>query len=277
MNTVDIIKESLDDMTRSERQVATYYLANPNDFAFCTLDSIAGKIDTSTTSVLRFCRRIGFQGYKDLQQASRQQISLQPPLPDKFLRAQDQNDNLLLRTVGRDIQCIRDTFQGLQEQDLSRAVSVISHARRVYTFGMRESFCLAHYGYTRLLSVRPDVEVLQAGSNGQIESLLNMDNRDVCLVFLFHRYTQQTLSIMELLRRQRIPVVLVTDPPNTDVEMLADVILNCSVDRGGLKNSAAAPVVLMDYLCDSVAGELGDSALEHMKNSEFLFRQGGIL
>ena len=277
MNTVDIIKEILDDLTRSERQVATYYLAHPNDFAFCTLDGIAGKIDTSTTSVLRFCRRIGFQGYKDLQQATRQQISLQPPLPDKFLRAKDDDDDLILRTVGRDVQCIRDTFQGLPVQDLARAVSMISDARRVYTFGMRESYSLAHYGYTRLLSVRPGVEILQAGSNGQIESLLNINSQDVCVIFLFHRYTQQTISIMELLHRQQVPVVLVTDPPNTDVEKLADVILNCAVDRGGLKNSAAAPVVLMDYLCDSVAAQLGDDALEHMKNAEILFRQGGIL
>ena len=277
MNTVEIIKDAMDDMTRSERQVATYYLAHPNDFAFCTLDGIAGKIDTSTTSVLRFCRRIGFQGYKDLQQAARQQISFQPPLPDKFLRAKDEADDLILRTVGRDIQCIRDTFQGLQEQDLSRAVNMISYARRVYTFGMRESYSLAHYSYTRLLSVRPGVQILQAGNNGQIESLLNLDSQDVCVIYLFHRYTQQTLSIMELLRMQKVPVVLITDPPNTDVEKLADVILNCAVDRGGLKNSAAAPVVLMDYLCDGVAAQLGDAALGHMKNAETLFRQGGIL
>ncbi len=84
MNIVETIKDALDDLTRSERQVASYYLAHPNDFAFCTLDAIAVKIDTSTTSVLRFCRRIGFRGYKDFQQAVQSQINIQPQLPDKF-------------------------------------------------------------------------------------------------------------------------------------------------------------------------------------------------
>ena len=277
MSIVETIKDVLDDMTRSERQVAIYYLAKPNDFAFCTLDAIAGKIDTSTTSVLRFCRRIGFQGYKDLQQAARQQISLQPQLPDKFLRSMDDTDDMLLRTVGRDIQCIRDTFQNIVKSEIDKAVSLICDARNLYTFGMRESYCLAHYGYTRLLSVRPGVELLQAGNNGQIESLLNMNAQDVCLVFLFHRYTQQTIRILELLAQRGVSVILVTDPPCSDVESLAQVILPCVVDRGGIKNSSAAPVVLMDHLCDAVAAQLGEVSLEHMKHIETLFRQGEVL
>lgn len=277
MNTVEIIKAALDDMTRSERQVASYYLSHPNDFAFCTLDEIAAKVDTSTTSVLRFGRRIGFRGYKDLQQAARQQISFQPQLPDKFQRSMDRSDDLLVRVVGRGIQCIQDTFQALDKDQLKEAVSLLCKARNVYTFGMRESYSLAHYGFTRLLSVRPGVELMQAGNNGQIETLLNMGKDDACLVFLFHRYTQQTIRILELLAQQGVPVILVTDPPCAQVESLARVILHCVVDRGGIKNSAAAPAVLMDYLCEAVAAQMGEQALEHMKNAEALFRQGGIL
>lgn len=277
MNTVEIVKNALEDMTRSERQVASHYLAYPNDFAFCTLEGVAAKVDTSTTSVLRFCRRIGFQGFKDLQHAARTQISCQPQLPDKFRRSVGEGDDLLLRTVGRDIRCIQDTFQSLGEQQIAAAVGLLSCARRVYTFGMRESFGLAHYAYTRLLSVRPDVDVMQAGSNGQVEAMLNVGEQDVCLVFLFHRYTQQTLRILEMLSDRKASVILVTDPPAGEVEAMAEVVLNCAVDRGGLKNSAVAPVVLMDYLCDAVAAALGESAMEHMRNLEALFRQGGIL
>lgn len=277
MNTVEIIKTALDDMTRSERQVASYYLSHPNDFAFCTLDEIAAKVDTSTTSVLRFCRRIGFKGYKDLQQAARQQISFQPQLPDKFQRAMDRSDDLLVCVVGRGIQCIQDTFQTLDKDQLNEAVCLLCKARNVYTFGMRESYSLAHYGFTRLLSVRPGVELMQVGNNGQIETLLNLGKDDVCLVFLFHRYTQQTIRILELLAQQGVPVILVTDPPYAELASFAEVILHCVVDRGGIKNSAAAPVVLMDYLCEALAAQMGERALEHMKNAEALFRQGGIL
>ena len=276
MNIVEIIKDSLDDMTRSERQVASYYLAQPNDFAFCTLDAIAGKIDTSTTSVLRFSRRIGFKGYKDFQQAVQAQISIQPQLPDKFQRSLDTGTNLLLQKVARDVQCIQETFAGMDEEQISRALTLVSEAKRVFTFGSRESYALAHYAYTRLLSVRPDVSVLQAAS-GQIESVLSLGEGDACVVFLFHRYTRQTVKLLELLKQQRVSVILVTDPPYEDIAKNAEVLLPCLVDCGGIKNTAVAPVVLMDYLCDAVAAKLGDRSLEYMKNAEALFRQGEIL
>ena len=276
MNIVEIIKDSLDDMTRSERQVASYYLAQPNDFAFCTLDAIAGKIDTSTTSVLRFSRRIGFKGYKDFQQAVQAQISIQPQLPDKFRRSLDTGTNLLLQKVARDVQCIQETFAGMDEEQISRALTLVSEAKRVFTFGSRESYALAHYAYTRLLSVRPDVSVLQAAS-GQIESVLSLGEGDACVVFLFHRYTRQTVKLLELLKQQRVSVILVTDPPYEDIAKNAEVLLPCLVDCGGIKNTAVAPVVLMDYLCDAVAAKLGDRSLEYMKNAEALFRQGEIL
>ena len=276
MNIVEIIKDSLDDMTRSERQVASYYLAQPNDFAFCTLDAIAGKIDTSTTSVLRFSRRIGFKGYKDFQQAVQAQISIQPQLPDKFRRSLDTGRNLLLQKVARDVQCIQETFAGMDEEQISRALTLLSEAKRVFTFGSRESYALAHYAYTRLLSVRPDVSVLQAAS-GQIESVLSLGEGDVCVVFLFHRYTRQTVKLLELLKQQRVSVILVTDPPYEDIAKNAEVLLPCLVDCCGIKNTAVAPVVLMDYLCDAVAAKLGDRSLEYMKNAEALFRQGEIL
>lgn len=276
MNIVEIIKDALDDMTRSERQVASFYLAHPNDFAFCTLDAIAEKIDISTTSVLRFTRRIGFKGYKDFQQAVQSQISIQPQLPDKFQRSLDTGTNLLLQKVTRDVQCIQETFAGMDEEEISRAVILVSESKRVFTFGSRESYALAHYAYTRLLSVRPDVSVLQAAS-GQIESVLSLGEGDVCVVFLFHRYTRQTVKLLELLKQQRVSVILVTDPPYEDIAKNAEVLLPCLVDCGGIKNTAVAPVVLMDYLCDAVAAKLGDRSLEYMKNAEALFRQGEIL
>lgn len=276
MNIVEIIKDSLDDMTRSERQVASHYLAHPNDFAFCTLDSIAERIDTSTTSVLRFTRRIGFKGYKDFQQAVQAQISIQPQLPDKFQRSLDTSTNLLLQKVARDVQCIQETFAGMDEEQISRALTLVSEAKRVFTFGSRESYALAHYAYTRLLSVRPDVSVLQAAS-GQIESVLSLGEGDVCVVFLFHRYTRQTVKLLELLKQQRVSVILVTDPPYEDIAKNAEVLLPCLVDCGGIKNTSVAPVVLMDYLCDAVAAKLGDKSLEYMKNTEALFRLGDVL
>jgi len=106
---------------------------------------------------------------------------------------------------------------------------------------------------------------------------LSMNEKDVCLVFLFYRYTRQAVGILELLKSRQIPVILVTNEPCDGVKNLAQQLLICQVDCGGIKNTAVAPVVLADYLCSAVAAARGDAALEHMKQSEALFRAGDLL
>jgi len=279
MSIVETIKNNLDDMTRSERQVATYYLGHAVDFAFCTLDSVAARVDTSSTSVLRFCRKLGFEGFKDFQQAVRVQLHGLPELPDKFHRTvRDQDvDDLFAHTVAQDILCLHESLQSLSAEALSQAVTLLGQARRVYTFGMKESLAPAHYAYTRLLTVRPDVQLFTGGCSGEIESMLTMTGKDVCLVFLFHRYTRQSLQILELLHHRGIPVILVTDNPNDRLESYAQVLLPCRVDHGGIKNTAIVPIVLCDYFCDAVAAATGDSALRYMQQTEDLFRSGSVL
>ena len=277
MRIAESVRTCLDDLTRSERQVALWFLGNGEDFAFCTLDGIAQKIDTSTTTVLRFCRRLGFDGFRDLQNAVRQQLRYSPALPEKYLRTVDVPNTLLEHTLTGALDCIHATFGGLSQETLDEAVALLCEGDRVYTFGMKESRALAHYGYTSLATVRPNVQLLEAGANGQLEMLLDLKPGDVCLAYLFHRYTLQSLQILELIAKRGVRVVLITEEPYDRVEPLAQVLIPCRVDGGGIKNTSVAPVVLTDYFCGAAAARLGDRALEHMKQAEALFRAGNLL
>ena len=279
MNMVETIRNNLDAMTKSERQVASCALGCMNEIAFYTLEELAGHADTSTTSVLRFCRRLGFDGFKQFQQTVRGELNRQPNLPDKFQRTLDGNhkDSLLAQTIRQDIRCIQQTFETLPYELISRAVELISGAERVFTFGMRESFALAHYAYSRFSSVRPDVHLLSAGHYGEIESLLSLTDRDVCVVYLFHRYTKQAIDILNLIQKQGASVILITSAPCEQLEPMATLLLTCAVDANGIKNSSVAPVCLADCLCNALAVAGGDAALLHMKRSEELFRATHIL
>lgn len=274
LSTVDQIKQGLDEMTKSERKVAAYFLGHPNDFAFYTLDKIAAQIGVSTTTVLRFCRRLEFEGFKDFQEKLRTDIKHQPNLPEKFQRTAEYSasNELLNKTVQTGILCLRQSFQEIPCDALEDALKRISSARRVFTFGMKESYALAHYLYTRLLAVRKDVYILNAGYNAEVESILSLTEEDVCVVFAFHRYSAQTLQILPMLRRQGAAVIVITSEPFDQVEPYATLLLPCRVDAGGIKNTAIAPICLSDYLCNAVAVLRGNDALEHMRKQEALYR-----
>lgn len=273
MGIVERIRMEMERMTRSERRVAVVTLGHMNDIAFFTLDELAHLADVSTTTVLRFCRRLDFDGFKQFQQAVRTDLKYSPDLLNKFQRtAENQLENTLLaQTVQQGIRCIQQTFREIPFEMVEDAVKYIADARRVYTFGMRESQALAAYAYSRLLTVRGDVFLFQDGYSGNVESLLSLTDEDVFVVFLFHRYTNQTLRILEILKQRNVKVILITSPPVEAVARFATVLLPCQVDANGIKNSALAPICLADYLCNAVAMVNAEDTLQRMKQSEELF------
>lgn len=275
MNIIEVIKSNIEQMTKSEYKVATYFLGNPNDFAFETLDVMAEKINTSTTSVIRFCRKTGFSGYKPFQDAVRSGFKYELTLPDKFKRTvkTDTPDTQLSKTIQNTINCIEQTFNDLPAAKIYDAVSAITNAKRVFCFGLKESFALAHYAYTRFLTVRSNVFMLSAGHGGEIESVLSLGEGDVCVFFLFHRYTKQSLQILELLKKQGVSVILITSPPYDEIENNASILLPCFVDINGIKNSAVAPICITDHLCNAVVVQSGDKTLDYMKRSETLLKE----
>ena len=263
MNITETIKNELDKMTKSEKRIATCFLSNQNDFAFETLDVLAQKINISTTSVIRFCRKLGFSGYKAFQEELRIGFKNELTLPDKFKKTvEPSRDALLAKTLSE-----------LSSDAIADAVTKINNAKRVFCFGLKESYALAHYAYTRFLTVRGDVYMLTAGQGGEIESLLSLREGDVCIFFLFHRYTGQSPQILCELKKRGVETLLITSPPYEEVEKEAAVLLPCFVDINGIKNSAAAPVCLIDYLCNAVVAAGGDKSLEYMKDSELLYKK----
>ena len=133
MNILKIINAALSEMTKSEYRVAVYAGGNISEFAFETLDSISKKIGTSTTSVLRFCRRIGFLGYKELQESVRAELKANSSLPDKFAKtANETADNGIAFGICNKAQaCIKRTFDELSPEMLDKAVSFLIHAGRI--------------------------------------------------------------------------------------------------------------------------------------------------
>ncbi len=255
MTVFQLVQQQYDEMTRTEKSVAACFMHHTQAFAFSTLEQAAELADTSTTSVIRFCRRLGFAGYKEFQRSLQSDVSRHLDLSerlDESLQAGSRNA-LLEKTLSESIQNLEQTFADFQSQCLEDATNRICRAKRIFVFGMRESFALAHYAYTRLLTVRPEVYMLDVGYNAMFERALDLTEDDLCIWFLFHRYTAVSRQMLQFVRSQGVQMLLITEAPFEEISGYADVVLLCQVQTGGMKNSSVAPICLMDYLCNAVA------------------------
>ena len=279
MTVFQLVQQQYDAMTRTEKTVAACFMNHAHSFAFSTLEQAAESAQTSTTTVIRFCRRLGFAGYKEFQHALQEDVSRQLDLPgrlDESLHSGGRNV-LLEKTLSESIRNLEATFSAFPAGSLEDATRRICGAKRVFIFGMRESLALAHYAYTRFITVRPEVYMLDVGYNAMFERALDLTSEDLCIWFLFHRYTSVSRQMLSYVRSRGTQMLLITCEPFDKIEAFADVLLPCRVETGGMKNSAVAPILLMDYLCTAVALRDAERTSERFASLEKGLAEAAIL
>lgn len=67
MNVMQKINLNYETLTKSEQKIAKYIQANPKSVELYTIVKIANLTSTSKSAVLRFCQKLGYQGYKEFR------------------------------------------------------------------------------------------------------------------------------------------------------------------------------------------------------------------
>ncbi|MDD6956729.1 MAG: hypothetical protein PUI58_09930, partial [Solobacterium sp.] len=78
--TINIMKLNIDlplhTLTSKELEILRYVLENSSDVESMSIQQLAENISYSTSTILRFCRKLGFKGYPELKFFLRNQIKL---------------------------------------------------------------------------------------------------------------------------------------------------------------------------------------------------------
>jgi len=273
------ITDCFDRLTRSQKTVANYYLENPDEIVFCTLEDIAMKIGVSTTTIIRFARILGYSGYSDMQKNIQTSLLEKVSLPERLTLSSDTvpQDQLLMKTMQNDISDITATMTNISQSDLADAIKEISSARSVYILGMRSSFSLAHYMTSRLGQIRPNVRLIQSIGMIYPEELIGCNEQDICISFLFPRYSKTTANLILWLRKRGVRIILFTGQSISAISNYGDIFLPCSVGSISFKNSFAAPICLINYITTAITLLDHSRAVETLQEMEDFLNKGYYL
>lgn len=270
--------------TNSQKNVADYITTHMNKVAFHTLDELSRKIGVSTTTIIRFSRALGYDGFSEMQKAIQEAIytntAPKATLPER-LPAPDMDtvpDNELLSdSFQNDILNIRQTLAAQKTEDLDEAVSSIIGARSVYILGMRSSFSPAYYLASRLGEIRHNVHLIQSVGMIYPEEIVNAGKDDVCVAYLFPRYSKVSSSIISWMKNAGVKIILITSLNYQAVSGYGDIILPCAISSLSYKNSFAAPFCLTNYLITALARQNPKEAQSILEKTESILSQGFYL
>lgn len=191
-NLIRRIADSNAVLRKSEAKVASYVLENANDVIKMRIVDLASQCGVSDPTVIRFCRAIGFDGFKSFKLQLAQQLGLggvytQFAVDDKDT-VEDLRNKVFDTTVGS-LLSVRDE---LDPDVLETAINTISRAGRVEFYGFGASGSVAadaqhkffrlqlstasytdpHIQHMSAISLGPDDVVVAISQSGQTKALL---------------------------------------------------------------------------------------------------------
>ena len=258
------------DLTSAERRIAQEVLAEPTLLAFGTVSDLAKRVGTSRPTIVRFAKKLGFDGYTQLQRHVRSDLSHRLSRPSERIRHDEDQAPLTRVAIGNAVASVFEAVEGARLAELARP---LVQADRVWILSGETSQAGARALFGKLSMVRPGVHLLDERTFG-IDSC-DAGPRDAAVVLDFFRYRRQVVDAARLLAQEGIRVVAITDSPLSPLVELADTWCEIEVPAVGPFDSSIPAVAIAELLVARVARDLHDEATDRIDRIEALWQQTG--
>lgn len=234
----DSLKQTITDhyggLSRRLQEVAEYALANPDEMALETIAVIASGAKVPPSSLIRFSKALGFEGFTEMQRLFRARlVAHAPTYGERIKRLQDHRDkgqgtmtsSMLEGFSTAGIEGLERLRQDLPLERLQQAIELLSKAASIHVIGQRRAFPVASY-LTYLFTEMGCRATLLDGVGGMLEQQSRVLGKGSLLMAVsFTPYAPDVIALVERCHGEGMPIIGITDGPLSPLARLADVSL----------------------------------------------------
>ncbi len=268
------IRAELPSLRPAERRVALGILADPATVAGLSIGTLARQSDTSATTVLRFCRAVGYRGYPalrlDLAREAGRQDGERPrsPSPTGDISPTDSLPEIVAKIAWSDARAIEDTAALLNIESLSAAIDAVTGAQRIDIYGVGASGFVAQDLHQKLhrigllSSVWPD-------THAALTSAALLGPGDVAIAISHTGTTTDTVEALRVAESGGATTIAITNARHSPLTVHARHVLTTAARettfRSGAMASRIAQLAVVDCLFVGVALRSYDRTLRALE------------
>jgi RpiR family transcriptional regulator, carbohydrate utilization regulator len=257
------VRSMLPTLADAEVRVARWLLEEPQRLLNLSMAQVAQACGVSDTTVLRFCRSVGFRGFTDVKLAVAGDVTEHDRLMVDGLSADDDISDICAKVFRANAQALADTAATLDMEALRRAVDLLAGARRVIVIGVGTSIPIVLDLHHKLFRIGLD-SVAHTDSYLQLMAAALLDHRDV-VVGISHSGTSIDPALtLEKARERGCNTIAVTGNGQSPFTKSADVTLLsvASELRPEALASRVAQMAIVDVLYVALSMRDPERALE---------------
>lgn len=256
------VRTRLPELRPSEQRIAEALLEDPQAFAARSIGEIADLAATSTTTVVRFTRRIGYTRFKDLrrdltEQNLRDRLALAGTETPAFdISPHDGVKDIVIKVAASESLSIADTADALDLEELQSAITAIASATRVDVYGAGASGIVAVDLQRKLARIgRVALEWPEPHAAWTAAAVLGPEA--VAVAISHSGGTADTVEFVRLAREAGATTIAITNNAESPLAAASDVVL-CTAARetafrSGALGSRIAQLMVIDCLFIGIA------------------------
>jgi RpiR family transcriptional regulator, carbohydrate utilization regulator len=219
------IQSFYSEFSETEKKIADYILQFPDKMTHQSITQVADDIGVATSTIFRFCQRIGFKGYQRMKIVLATEIA--SPIREMVLEKIQEHDNerdVTEKIFNTSIRTIKDTIQMMDFSLIKKAVKVLLNAERVEFYGTGSSGIIALDAHQKFIGSGIST-VAYTDPYLQARAATQLTKNDVAVIISDSRANTDTMSVLDAAKEAGAKTIVITNLTRSPLNKKADIVL----------------------------------------------------
>jgi DNA-binding MurR/RpiR family transcriptional regulator len=256
-NLSSFIADQIEELSRSQRDVAQYIVDHLDEAAFSTAEELARRANTSSSTVVRFSQALGFDGFPELQQAAREEYRRRPSEGGGEASGPmfDIDQTAAESVISADHGNIAETAAKLDREALQDAVEMIASSAKIVVVGIDQMAFFASYFRHLLLLLDLRADVIAGTSQEALSRIARIDSETLVIALSAGRAHPLVTRTLKLAGHRSATTMAISDATLSDIGKLVDRSLWWSSSSPAYVRSHVGLLTLIQALANGVYGQ----------------------
>jgi DNA-binding MurR/RpiR family transcriptional regulator len=269
------LRKQYDFMSESQHRIANYIREHPNMILKHSITTLAEKINTSPSTISRFCQTLHYRGFSDMKFCIEKDIfSLsgdggQISVTDDIASTKKKMYNLYLSAL-------TDTILQLDNHQLDNAVDAICRANIVYLYANGGPSASANFAYQLFLQIGIPCNYFEDNVS-TIMSASHLKMGDVAIGISYSGDSSAMLNAIELIKHNKVLVIGITSHVNSPLGKLSDITLGYSPriedDLRYRHIARMCEIAIIGQLQSAIINRMPEKIVRHIRYSKIAIEE----
>lgn len=248
-----ILREIKKELTPKEVKIVEYIEKNDQEVMRYSITELALKCDSSETSIVRLCKKMGFKGYQEFKIALAQNASGNQSIKhlQQDVELGDSSIDIAKKVFQASVQALHDTATILSQENLDAAVELLTKAKVISFFGVGGAGAVATDAYHRFCKLQKPCQLF-TDYYSQINKSLVVDAGDLIIAVSHSGKTRDILVSLQQAKERNAKIIAVTQFGNSPITKLADIVFFTSSNETAFRHDAMASRIAEMAILDSL-------------------------